>query len=84
MGTFRYGVISDQGIDPVTPFEELPEDFECPVCGLGKDAFEREEYLNYWQKRTVFGLSSFFTPCGSFMEAWAFRLIGMGQKWKPL
>ena len=26
-----------------TPFEELPEDFECPVCGLGKDAFEKEE-----------------------------------------
>ncbi|MBQ4112754.1 MAG: rubredoxin, partial [Clostridia bacterium] len=25
------------------PFEDLPEDFECPVCGLGKDAFEKEE-----------------------------------------
>ena len=21
----------------------LPEDFECPVCGLGKDAFEKED-----------------------------------------
>lgn len=20
-------------------FEDLPEDFECPVCGMGKDAF---------------------------------------------
>ena len=43
VGTFRYGVISDQGIAPGTPFEDLPEDFECPVCGLGKDAFEKEE-----------------------------------------
>jgi rubredoxin len=22
------------------PFEELPEDYECPVCGAGKDFFE--------------------------------------------
>jgi rubredoxin len=33
----------DNGIEPGTPFEDLPEDFECPVCGLGKDAFEKEE-----------------------------------------
>ena len=38
----------DNGIAPGTPFEELPEDFECPVCGLGKTvfkkiAFEQEE-----------------------------------------
>ena len=33
----------DNGIEPGTPFEDLPEDFECPVCGLGKDAFENEE-----------------------------------------
>ena len=32
----------DNGIEPGTPFEDLPEDFECPVCGLGKDAFEVE------------------------------------------
>ena len=33
----------DNGIEPGTPFEDRPEDFECPVCGLGKDAFEKEE-----------------------------------------
>ena len=22
------------------PFEELPEDFKCPLCGAGKDMFE--------------------------------------------
>ena len=33
----------DNGIAPGTAWEDLPEDFECPVCGLGKDAFEKEE-----------------------------------------
>ena len=26
----------DNGIAPGTPFENLPEDWVCPVCGLGK------------------------------------------------
>ena len=29
----------DSGIPAGTPFEELPEDWVCPVCGLGKDVF---------------------------------------------
>ena len=29
----------DGGIEPGTPFEDLPEDWICPVCGLGKDVF---------------------------------------------
>lgn len=33
----------DSGIDPGTSFEDLPEDWVCPVCGAGKDAFEKEE-----------------------------------------
>ncbi len=32
----------DNGIAPGTPFEELPEDWVCPVCGVGKDSFEEE------------------------------------------
>ena len=31
-----------QGIAPGTPWEEVYENFECPICGLGKDAFEVE------------------------------------------
>jgi len=27
------------GIKPGTPFEELPVDYICPVCGAGKDEF---------------------------------------------
>lgn len=32
----------DNGIVPGIPFEELPDDWVCPVCGAGKDKFERE------------------------------------------
>ncbi|MCQ2096069.1 MAG: rubredoxin [Bacteroidaceae bacterium] len=27
------------GIEPGTPFEQLPDDFECPLCGAGKGQF---------------------------------------------
>ena len=29
----------DQGIAPGTTFEDLPDDWTCPVCGVGKDQF---------------------------------------------
>ncbi len=29
----------DQGIEPGTLWEELPEDWECPHCGALKDEF---------------------------------------------
>jgi len=32
----------DNGIDPGTPFEDLPDDWVCPLCGVGKDMFEPE------------------------------------------
>lgn len=25
-----------------TAFENLPDDFLCPICGVGKDQFEKE------------------------------------------
>ncbi|MGD9379524.1 MAG: rubredoxin [candidate division WOR-3 bacterium] len=31
----------DSGIKPGTSFEQIPEDWVCPVCGVGKDQFER-------------------------------------------
>ena len=33
----------DNGIEPGTKFEDLPEDFVCPLCGVGKDLFEKTE-----------------------------------------
>ena len=29
----------ESGIAPGTKFEDLPEDFECPLCGVGTDQF---------------------------------------------
>lgn len=33
----------DAGIAPGTAFEDLPDDFVCPVCGVGKDMFEAQD-----------------------------------------
>ena len=33
----------ENGIAPGTPFEKLPDDWECPVCGVGKDFFKPAE-----------------------------------------
>jgi rubredoxin len=30
----------DNGIAPGTTFENLPEDWLCPLCGVGVDQFE--------------------------------------------
>ncbi|MCK5437379.1 MAG: rubredoxin [Desulfobulbaceae bacterium] len=30
----------DCGIEPGINFENLPDDWVCPICGAGKDAFE--------------------------------------------
>lgn len=32
----------DLNIAPGTPFEDLPEDFECPLCHVGKNDFSEE------------------------------------------
>ena len=35
--------VPEAGIAPGTAFEDLPEDFECPLCSVGKDQFSPEE-----------------------------------------
>ena len=32
----------DNGIAAGTKFEDLPEDFVCPLCGVGKEDFSEE------------------------------------------
>ena len=34
--------VPEQGIAPGTKFEDLPEDFECPLCAVGKEDFSEE------------------------------------------
>ena len=31
----------DSGIAPGRKFEDLPDDWVCPVCGVSKDQFEK-------------------------------------------
>ena len=33
----------ENGVDPGTSFEDLPDDWVCPECGVGKDEFSPEE-----------------------------------------
>lgn len=33
----------DNGVAPGTAFENVPEDWLCPLCGVGKDQFEPTE-----------------------------------------
>ncbi len=32
----------DNGIEPGTKFEDLPEDWVCPICGASKDQFDKD------------------------------------------
>ena len=31
----------ENGIEPGTAFEDLPDDWACPICDVGKDMFEK-------------------------------------------
>lgn len=32
----------ENGIAPGTPWEDLPEDWACPLCGVAKSEFEEQ------------------------------------------
>jgi rubredoxin len=32
----------DNGVEPGTKWEDVPDDWECPVCGATKEDFEKE------------------------------------------
>ena len=38
----KFGV-PQNGIVPGIAFDDLPEDFLCPICGVGKEEFEKEK-----------------------------------------
>lgn len=33
--------LPEEGINPGTKWEDIPDDFECPACGASKDMFEK-------------------------------------------
>ena len=36
------GYVYDEEKEKIA-FKELPDDYECPLCGVGKDKFKKEE-----------------------------------------
>ena len=40
----------DGGIAPGTAFEDIPDDWVCPVCGLGKDVFVPERLITHFRQ----------------------------------
>lgn len=34
--------VPESGIAPGTKFEDLPEDFACPLCSVGKEYFSEQ------------------------------------------
>ena len=34
---------ADNGIAPGTKWEDIPDDFTCPLCGVGKEDFEKQD-----------------------------------------
>ncbi len=32
----------ENGIAPGTKWENVPDDYQCPLCGVGKEYFEKE------------------------------------------
>lgn len=33
----------ENGVEPGTPWEQVPSDWVCPECGVGKDMFSEKE-----------------------------------------
>ena len=37
------GYVYDPAENDIVPFDKLPDDWVCPVCGAGKDEFTKVE-----------------------------------------
>lgn len=49
----------DSGIAPGTAFEDIPDDWVCPLCGVGKDSFTKVEQ-GFAKKPFIFRQLSLF------------------------
>ena len=38
----------DSGIEPGTAFEDIPEDWVCPLCGVGKDSIVTAQWRIFY------------------------------------
>ena len=46
----------DNGVAPGTAWEDVPADWTCPLCGLGKEAFEVMEQRLLRRETTKMGV----------------------------
>ena len=37
----------DAGVVPGTSFDDLPDDWECPLCSVSKDEFDKEQFRRF-------------------------------------
>ena len=49
----------DNGVAPGTKWEDVPDDWECPVCGASKEDFEKEQSI---ARHLIFRLKPFLMP----------------------
>ena len=43
----------DSGIEPGTAFEDIPEDWVCPICGVTKEDFHAESKCIFFNTKTT-------------------------------
>ena len=72
----------DSGIEPGTEFEDLPDDWLCPVCGVGKEQFapvteEEEKALKKEEKKA---LDMFCYQCSQTAKGTGCTVIGVCGK----
>ena len=47
----------DSGIEPGTAFEDIPDDWTCPLCGVGKEDFEPYEGKKLKERRDYYEMT---------------------------
>ncbi len=72
----------DSGIEPGTEFEDLPDDWLCPICGVGKEQFapvteEEEKTLKEEEKKA---LDMFCYQCSQTAKGTGCTVIGVCGK----
>ena len=49
----------DSGVAAGTKWEDVPDDWECPVCGASKADFEKEQFI---ERHLIFRRESYSMP----------------------
>ena len=60
----------DSGIAPGTAFEDLPADWVCPLCGVGKDQFSPHPHFSCFSVRSTSASLSNIRFLESYQTFW--------------